>query len=197
MKRLPIILIAGFAVLYFYSSADCDYGNDIVDAARCQIGKTVIYDPAYHSLTYPDGDIPIDRGVCTDVVIRALRTALHFDLQKLVHEDMTENFSCYPNKWGLPYPDKNIDHRRVPNLRVFFKRQGWDLNISKRPEDYRPGDIVTCLIPPRLPHIMIVSNKNNRTGRPLVIHNIGDGTREEDRLLEFKITGHFRINRIQ
>jgi uncharacterized protein YijF (DUF1287 family) len=128
------------------------------------------------------------------VVIRALREALGIDLQKLVHEDMKAHFSAYPKIWDLKRPDKNIDHRRVPNLQVFFKRQGYELPLPK-PGDfsaYRAGDIVTCTVPPRLPHVMIVSGKREENGRPLVIHNIGSGTREEDRLGDFQITGHYR-----
>lgn len=165
----------------------------LLRAARSQIGQTVVYDPAYRRLDYPNGDVPADRGVCTDVVIRALRGARSLDLQRLVHEDMTRNFARYPKLWGLARPDRNIDHRRVPNLQVYFTRQGWSLPISRRAEHYKPGDLVTVLIPPRLPHIVIVSDKKNAKGQPLVIHNIGAGTREEDRLFEFEITGHYRI----
>ena len=132
-------------------------------------------------------------GVCTDVVIRALRTGMKLDLQKLVHEDIKANFSSYPKNWGLKSPDKNIDHRRVPNLKTYFKRMGYALPVSKNPADYQPGDLVTCIVPPHLPHIMIVSDLTNATGQPLVIHNIGVGTQEEDRLFEFKITGHYRL----
>ncbi|MDF7799501.1 DUF1287 domain-containing protein [Pontiellaceae bacterium B1224] len=166
--------------------------SPIVTAAREQIGITVFYDPAYVGLAYPGGDIPRDRGVCTDVVIRALRDALQLDLQKEVHEDMSRAFSKYPANWGLKKPDKNIDHRRVPNLITFFKRRGCGLAISKSPADYLPGDIVTCSVGNR-PHIMIVSDRKTADGTPLVIHNIGSGTREENRLFDFPITGHFRI----
>ena len=152
------------------------------------------YDGSYQTLEYPNGDVPLDRGVCTDVVIRAMRTAFGFDLQEHVHEDMKHHFSNYPSRWGLAAPDSNIDHRRVPNLETFFKRQGWSLPVSDRTEDYLPGDIVTCIVPPRLPHIMVVSDKKSRRNVPLIIHNIGAGTREEDRLFEFKLTGHFRID---
>lgn len=127
----------------------------------------------------------------------ALRQSLSLDLQKLVHEDMRRNFSQYPQRWGLRAPDRNIDHRRVPNLQTYFKRSGWDLPVSKAPQDYRPGDLVTCIVPPNLPHIMVVSDSRNAAGQPLVIHNIGAGTREEDRLFAFKITGHYRIRRTE
>jgi len=165
----------------------------LVICAREQIGKTTSYDPAYRSLDYPNGDVPLAGGVCTDVVIRALRSALGIDLQKEVHKDMKKYFSEYPKIWGLKRPDKNIDHRRVPNLQTYFKRKGWSLPLTKNPKDYQPGDLVTCTVPPHLPHIMIVSDRMNRASIPLVIHNIGSGTQEEDRLFEFVITGHYSI----
>lgn len=169
--------------------------SPLVEAARAQIGKTVLYDPSYRTLSYPNGDVPLNSGVCTDVVIRALRTGLQIDLQARVHEDMRRNFGRYPKNWGLKKPDKNIDHRRVANLQTYFKRQGYELPISDNPADYQPGDLVTSIVPPNLPHIMIVSDRTTFSGRPFVIHNIGAGTREEDRLFEFKITGHYRIQR--
>jgi hypothetical protein len=144
-------------------------------------------------LAYPGGDVPLETGVCSDVAVRALRQALGLDLQKLVHEDMKLHFAQYPRNWGLKKPDRNIDHRRVPNLQTYFKRCGWSLPISKAPGDYQAGDLVTCIVPPRLPHIMVVSDRTNSSGRPLVIHNIGAGTHEEDRLFEFEITGHYRV----
>lgn len=165
----------------------------VVKAAREQVGQTICYDPAYQKLAYPNGDVPIDRGVCTDVLIRALRRGLGMDLQKLVHEDMKRNFSQYPKKWGLSAPDTNIDHRRVPNLQVYFARKGYSLAVTDKAADYQPGDFVTCIVPPNLPHIMIVSDAINSKGQPLVIHNIGAGAKEEDRLFEFKLTGHYRL----
>ncbi|MFK7849535.1 MAG: DUF1287 domain-containing protein [Akkermansiaceae bacterium] len=169
-------------------------GEKIVEAARKQIGVTVRYDPAYVVLKYPGGDVAKERGVCTDVVVRALREGVGGDLQKLVHEDMKANFGVYPKIWSLKRPDKNIDHRRVPNLRKFFERKHEALKLPKdlAKADLRPGDLVTCTVPPHLPHIMIVSDKKNSKGVPLVIHNIGGGTREEDRLVEFPLTGHYR-----
>ena len=167
--------------------------NKIVEAARDQVGKTVTYDGAYVALKYPGGDVPIETGVCTDVVIRALRASKEMDLQKLVHEDMKANFSKYPKIWGLTRTDRNIDHRRVPNLKTFFKRKGFSLKVTKKKEDYLPGDLVTCTVPPNLPHIMIVSNRKNSKGVPLVIHNIGRGAREEDSLFRYPLTGHFRL----
>ncbi len=167
-------------------------GSPIVQAARSQIGKTTIYDPAYVGLKYPGGDVPLGRGVCTDVIIRALRKGAGLDLQKLVHEDMKKAFSKYPKIWGLKKTDRNIDHRRVPNLRRYFERKGYSLGVSKNKEDYLAGDIVTCSVVKR-PHIMIVSNNRAKDGTPLVIHNIGSGTKEENTLFAFPITGHFRI----
>ncbi len=165
----------------------------IAIAARGQIGKTEGYDPAYRVLDYPGGDVSIESGVCTDVVVRALRASLKLDLQKLVHEDMKRNFGRYPQNWGLKGPDRNIDHRRVPNLQVFFKRKGWSLAVTKDPADYQAGDLVTCIVPPNLPHIMVVSDRKGADGNPRVIHNIGGGAREEARLFDFQITGHYRV----
>ena len=160
-------------------------------AARARIGRTRLYDPAYVRLDYPMGDVPADRGVCSDVVIRALR-AEGLDLQQRVHEDMRADFHAYPPHWGLRGPDPNIDHRRVPNLRRWFERQGWALEPTRDPDAYAPGDLVTWMLPGNLPHIGIVSDRRARAGAPLVIHNIGRGTREEDVLFAFEITGHYR-----
>lgn len=161
------------------------------EAARQQIGVTVEYDPAYVSLDYPGGDVPAARGVCTDVVIRALRL-LNLDLQQAVHEDMKAHFSAYPKLWGLKHPDKNIDHRRVPNLQTYFTRRGWQLPVSTKAADYRLGDLVTCMVAGNLPHIMVVSDRRAQDGTPLVIHNIGNGTQEEDCLFAYPLTGHYR-----
>lgn len=162
-----------------------------VAAARRQIGLTRHYDPAYVVLPYPGGDVPGERGVCTDVVIRALR-AEGLDLQQAVHEDMRAHFDRYPRNWGLRRPDPNIDHRRVPNLQVWFTRQGWSMTPSPRGNDYRAGDLVAWMLPGQLPHIGIVSERFHRDGTPLIIHNIGAGTREENILFAYPITGHYR-----
>ena len=166
--------------------------SSIVQAARSQIGRTTIYDPAYVRLEYPGGDVPFERGVCTDVVIRALRKGAGLDLQKLVHEDMKKAFTKYPKIWGLKKTDRNIDHRRVPNLSRYFERKGYSLGVSKNKGDYLAGDLVTCSVGKR-PHIMIVSDHRAKDGTPLVIHNIGSGAKEENKLFAFKITGHFRL----
>lgn len=167
--------------------------EDVVAAARWQVGRTLEYDPSYQRLAYPNGDIAIIKGVCTDVVIRALRRARKMDLQKRVHEDMRAHFTQYPKNWGLQRPDRHIDHRRVPNLRTYFRRQGWSLKVTDKAGDYLPGDLVTCTVAGKLPHIMIVSDRRDGNGTPMVIHNIGAGVREEGRLFEFPITGHYRL----
>lgn len=166
--------------------------STLITAARSQVGVTLSYDPAYTKLSYPGGDVPLERGVCTDVVIRALRKAHGVDLQQLVHEDMKANFGAYPRNWGLKRPDRNIDHRRVPNLQCYFKRAGWSLAVSRKAADYQPGDIVTCLVGDKLPHIMIVSDRRDASGIPLVLHNIGNGTQEENCLFTYPLTGHYR-----
>jgi uncharacterized protein YijF (DUF1287 family) len=167
--------------------------REFLEAAKKQIGITVRYDPAYTVISYPGGDVPVEKGVCTDVVIRAMRGA-GIDLQREVHDDMKVAFTAYPQIWGLRRPDRNIDHRRVPNLMRFFERRGKKLAVTKDAADYLPGDLVTCIVPPSLPHIMIVSDRFSAADRtrPLVIHNIGAGAVEEDRLFEFKLTGHYR-----
>ncbi len=165
----------------------------LVAAARSQIGVTLRYDSAYKVLAFPGGDVPQDRGVCTDVIIRAYRSALAFDLQKAVHEDMRKAFSNYPKSWGLKGTDRNIDHRRVPNLQKYFSRRGASLPVTQNPADYLPGDLVTQMLPGNLPHIVIVSDRKGRSGQPLVIHNIGGGAQEEETLFAFPITGHYRL----
>ncbi|WKB52373.1 DUF1287 domain-containing protein [Eleftheria terrae] len=162
----------------------------LVEAARRQVGVTVQYDGAYRRMPYPGGDVPLHTGVCTDVVVRAYRQ-LGIDLQQLVHEDMKAAWSAYPHSWGLKRPDPNIDHRRVPNLQVFFTRRGAALPPSRDGAHYQPGDLVTWRLPGNLPHIGIVSSRSV-DGRPLVLHNIGQGTREDDLLFAYPITGHYR-----
>ena len=194
-KHLIIAVIA--LIAFLANTAESIQIKDFVQAARNQIGKTHLYDPSYQVIGYPNGDVPIDRGVCTDVIIRALRVAYNYDLQEFIHEDMEINLSKYPQIWGLNQPDKNIDHRRVPNLQTFFERRGWALPLSNHLSEFKPGDIVTCIIPPNLPHIMIVSDRRGKDNIPFVIHNIGSGTQEEDRLFEFELTGHYRIKGIE
>ncbi len=201
MNRLSSILILPFFCLLIARAEQpseykiiesCSACTKIIAAAQNQIGKTTSYDPDYESIKYPMGDIPLERGVCTDVVIRALRSAHNYDLQERVHLDMKKHFSSYPRIWGLRNTDKSIDHRRVPNLQTFFKRKGFSLPVTELASNYKPGDLVTCLVGPR-PHIMIVSNKATADGTPLIIHNIGGGAKEEDSLFSYPITGHYRM----
>jgi uncharacterized protein len=162
----------------------------IIEGAYKQIGVTLRYDPAYTAIAFPGGDVPMERGVCTDVIVRAYRT-IGTDLQLLVNTDMKKNFSAYPKSWGLSRPDPNIDHRRVLNLAVFFTRHGEKLPVTSDPRDYKPGDMVTWLLPGNLPHIGLVSDRENG-GHPLIIHNVGQGAQIEDILFGFPITGHYR-----
>jgi uncharacterized protein YijF (DUF1287 family) len=167
--------------------------KDLVDAARQRTRQHERYDGSYRVIAYPMGDVPSDRGVCTDLVIRAYR-ALKVDLQVLVHEDMTRAFSVYPPLWGLRRPDRNIDHRRVPNLQKFFERAGANLPATRSPEDYQQGDLVTWMLPGNLPHIGIVSDqKVSGSPKPKIIHNIGAGPVEDDILFAYPITGHYRF----
>jgi uncharacterized protein len=201
MKRFTPLLLMPFLYLLVAHGEQpinentlesCPTGAKIVKAAKTQIGKTTSYDPSYKSLTYPMGDVPIEQGVCTDVIIRSLRDAHGYDLQKHVHLDMRKHFSSYPKIWGLRTTDRNIDHRRVPNLQTFFKRQGFSLPITDDPSNFKPGDLVTCMVGPR-PHIIIVSDKASSDGTPLIIHNIGSGAKEENSLFKYPLTGHYRI----
>lgn len=169
------------------------FATRLVQSAMERTTHTVRYDPAYVRLDYPNGDVPADTGVCTDEVIRSYR-ALGIDLQKLVHEDMRRSFSAYPKIWGLKSPDKNIDHRRVPNLQAFFKRRGASLPVTRNPADYKPGDLITCTVPPHLPHIAIVVPAPDGGETPWIVHNIGQGPKCENRLFEFPLTGHYRFH---
>jgi uncharacterized protein YijF (DUF1287 family) len=164
----------------------------LVAAAHAQTRHWVTYDAQYTPLSYPEGDVPLSRGVCADVVVRAYR-GIGIDLQRLVHEDMSANFHLYPDLWGLKAPDSNIDHRRVPNLRVFFSRFGHSLPVTRNPADYQPGDIVTTR-PITRPHIAIVSDTRAwfGAGNLMVIQNKGFSTRQDNELLSYEITGHYR-----
>lgn len=186
-----------WGLLFLLSSflSSVSFGDKLAHAAEDRLNYKVEYDPSYYSISYPYGDIPEDKGVCTDVVIRAYRF-LGVDLQKRVHEDMKSNFELYPSVWGLTSTDKNIDHRRVPNLMVFFKRFGEDKVISQKKEDYAPGDIVCWNLGIRhdfygITHIGIVSTKKSVDGIPLIVHNIGEGPKMEDCLFAFRIIGHY------
>lgn len=163
----------------------------LVEAARAQIGVTVLYDPGYVKLGYPGGDVPQDRGVCTDVVVRAYRK-VGADLQVLVHQDMKRAWSAYSNTWRMKGTDRNIDHRRVPNLATFLARHGQVVRDLKTPAAFLPGDVVTWRLASGVPHIGLVSDRKGDSGTPLVIHNIGSGTQEEDVLFSYTVTGHYR-----
>ena len=184
-----------FVAAALYAAAPA-FGQDaamLVDAAQARTLADVRYDGKYVGLKYPGGDVDPKTGVCTDVIIRSYRNAFAFDLQKAVHEDMASNFSAYPKTWGLKRPDKNIDHRRVPNLETYFERQGAALPKSRDKSDYLPGDIVSWRLGGRLPHIGIVTDKTARDGTPLIVHNIGSGPVEDNILFEYPMTGHFRF----
>ena len=175
-----------------------EFVRKLVAAAEERTNHTVRYDPAYVRIPYPGGDVPADTGVCTDEVIRSYR-AVGVDLQKEVHEDMANNRSAYPQRWRTPgsrtdtNTDTNIDHRRVPNLMVFFRRKGEILEITDRAADYLPGDLVTWDLGRDVPHIgIVVDEKSAEGGRHLIVHNIGQGPKREDILFEWKITGHYR-----
>jgi len=190
MKRAIFIIIGLLAINSTFGQND--FFIQLADSALTLTKQQVIYDPSYFQISYPNGDVPADKGVCADVIIRAYRK-MGIDLQKEVHEDMKANFAKYPKKWGLSQPDKNIDHRRVPNLMVFFSRFGTVKKISQTPSDYQPGDIVCWDLNGRgLTHIGIVSRKKSVDGeRNLIIHNIGGGQVLADCLFSFKIIGHY------
>lgn len=191
--RAVIVLLATLVAINASPVANADdNAGKLVAAAREQTMQRVTYDGSYRRIGYPGGDVPAHLGVCTDVVIRAYR-ALGVDLQVLVHEDMSRRFSAYPTIWSLRKPDRNIDHRRVPNLQAFLTRQGAALVVSQSPRDYRAGDLVTWSLPGNLPHIGIVSDRRvEGTERPMILHNIGAGPVEDDILFAYRITGHYR-----
>jgi uncharacterized protein YijF (DUF1287 family) len=190
VNKTAIACLAGLLI----SGGACADNLDLVRAARQQVGVTTVYDGAYRVLKYPGGDVPAERGVCTDVIVRAFRQARALDLQKLVHEDMRAHFGAYPSKrrWGLTRPDRNIDHRRVPNLMVYFERAGQSRPLAPVASAYLPGDVVTWDLGGGVPHIGFVSDRRTPAGTPLIIHNIGSGAREDDILFRYAITGHYR-----
>ena len=190
-------LLVFFLLFASFAHAQENFYDKLVAQALVQTKKEVVYDPAYCVIKYPGGDVPEGKGVCTDVVIRSYR-GLGIDLQKEVHEDMKKNFSLYPKYWKLKKPDSNIDHRRVPNLMVFFKRFGTSLPVTDKAEDYKPGDIVCWNLHNKksdqgITHIGIVSNVKNTDGkRYKIVHNIGGGNKLEDMLFDYVVIGHFR-----
>ncbi len=185
-----LLCVAASFPLYGQSS---DFDSDLVAAALERTRHQVTYDGRYMTIGYPNGDVPDNIGVCTDVVIRSYR-ALGTDLQQLVHEDMRANYSSYPSKriWGLSGTDRNIDHRRVPNLQTFFQRHGQQLAVTEDPGDYAAGDLVTWRVNGSLPHIGIVTDRIAASGNPMIVHNIGAGPQLEDMLFAYPITGHYR-----
>ncbi|SFW26351.1 DUF1287 domain-containing protein [Cellulophaga fucicola] len=189
-----------FLTLVFISFSFCYAQTEtsqisLSDSAIELTKQKVTYDPSYFSIEYPNGDVPSDKGVCTDVIIRAYRK-IGVDLQKKVHEDMKANFSTYPKLWGLKKTDKNIDHRRVPNLMTFFKRKGAEKPITKDAKDYEPGDVVCWNLSGAITHIGIVVDKKSTDGKQnLIVHNIGGGQVLQNCLFSFKIIGHYRYIR--
>ncbi len=186
-----ILVVSCLIIAVSISYGQSDFGNRLADSAFTLTKQKVKYDKTYFQLNYPNGDVPSDKGVCTDVVIRTYRK-LGIDLQKEVHEDIKTNFDKYPHKWGLKNPDKNIDHRRVPNLMVFFAKFGKTKGLSLKPIDYVPGDIVCWNLGGGITHIGLVSKKKSQDGkRYLMIHNIGKGQVSEDCLFSYTIIGHY------
>ncbi len=165
----------------------------IIASAEAQTTYTNIYDPAYRVIRYPNGDLPRERGVCTDVIVRAFREGAEIDLQREIHEDMLRNFRAYPQRYGLKKPDSNIDHRRVLNLMTYFRRKGKAVAVSTAAEDFRPGDIVAWDLGGGVLHIGIVSDTwSTASNRYEIIHNIGAGARKEDRLFDWRVVAHYR-----
>jgi uncharacterized protein YijF (DUF1287 family) len=178
----------------YHSASEQAFLKQLVAAAVERTHHTVRYVPTYVSIPYPGGDVPADTGVCTDEIIRSYR-AVHVDLQKEVHEDMVQNFSAYPHKWRwlIGHPDANIDHRRVPNLMVFFQRKGAALPISALTQDYSPGDVVAWDLGSNVTHIgIVIDQKSPQSGRYMIMHNIGSGPKIEDVLFSWKVIGHYR-----
>ena len=198
IKRYVPEFVLAFLLFFSQGAYSQSFADRLVDAAIDRTSHNVRYDGAYHSIGYPGGDVPSTIGVCTDVVIRTYR-ALGYDLQKLVHEDMQPNFAEYPSKriWGLSSTDRNIDHRRVPNLQVFFARKGKVLPITQNAKDYAPGDLVTWVLPGNLPHIGVVSDRvAPGSGNPMIVHNIGAGPQLQDMLFRYPIAGHYKYDPI-
>ena len=189
--------VSSFAAAQEVNGQDRDrFGARVAAAAEARTHVNVTYDPSYQRLAYPGGDVAADRGVCTDLVVRSLRV-VGLDLQKRVHEDMRAHFSAYPRLWGLRAPDRNIDHRRAPNLETYFTRIGAKLPQSNQPKDYQPGDIIAWNLRGHagyLAHIGIVSNEIGPSGWPMVVHNIGAGPQLEDVLFAWPMTGRYRLN---
>ena len=192
MKSIFTLL---FLLAISHPATEKSFAERLSAAAILLTHDKVVYDPSYVSMKYPNGDVPKNKGVCTDVIIRAYRK-LGIDLQREVHEDMKVHFSRYPNTWGLKKTDTNIDHRRVPNLQVFFTRKGKSLAVTDKASDYKTGDLVTWIIGGKLPHIGIVTNRKSADGkRNMIAHNVGAGQVLEDCLFAYPITGHYRYGK--
>lgn len=191
MRHLLLVLIFTGSFSYLPAQQQNNFLKRLADSAFTLTKDRVVYDPSYFKIPYPMGDVPADKGVCTDVIIRAYRK-MGIDLQKEVHQDMKANFKLYPAIWGLSRPDRNIDHRRVPNLMVFFGRKGLKLTESKNASDYKPGQIVCWRLASGQTHIGIVSSKRAANqNRYMIVHNIGAGQVLEDCLFDFTIIGHY------
>jgi uncharacterized protein len=188
------VSLAAIAFLQTTTVHESPFVESLVSAAIEQTNHRVRYDGSYRRIDYPGGDVPSDVGLCTDLIVRAYRT-VGGDLQQLVHEDMRAAFASYPALWGRTRPDSNIDHRRVPNLQVFLKRRGAELDVPTNASDYQAGDLVTWMVPGNLPHIGMVTAQRAPSGRPMIVHNIGRGPELEDMLFDFKITPHYRYLR--
>ena len=196
INALKFVVTTYFIFSVLIISGQGSFSSRLSDAALELTKQQVQYDPQYFSIDYPNGDVPANKGVCTDVIIRAYRK-LGIDLQKEVHEDMRANFSLYPKNWGLTRPDKNIDHRRVPNLMKYFSRYGTVKPITGNPEDYVPGDIVAWNLGGGTTHIgIVVDRKSVDTKRYLIVHNIGNGQELSDCLFSYKIIGHYSFQRL-
>ncbi len=193
MRLVLLTSVAVFLVTSPQTQADTDFALSLAEAALERTHEEIVYDGSYRQIPYPHGDVPSHIGVCTDVIVRAYRT-LGIDLQRLVHEDMTSHFGAYPQFWGLTRADANIDHRRVPNLEVFFHRHGQSFTPTTSAKDYESGDVVSWRLNGTLPHIGIVSHERvPGTERRYVIHNIGRGPEREDVLFKYALKGHYRF----
>lgn len=192
---MKLLYSLSFLLLISSWNQQNNFEQKLSDAAITLTKNRVVYDGAYVSIPYPNGDVPPSQGVCTDVIVRAYRK-LGIDLQKEVHLDMKANFSKYPKTWGLKKTDTNIDHRRVPNLETFFTRNGQKLAVTKNSSDYKTGEMVTWMINNKMPHIGIVTHiKSRDKKRFLIVHNVGGGQVLEDCLFKYKIVGHYKYKK--
>lgn len=192
---MKLVYCLGLLLIISSLTQEISFERKLSNAAIALTKDKVVYDGSYVSMKYPNGDVPANKGVCTDVIIRAYRK-LGIDLQKEVHEDMKLNFSKYPKIWGLKKTDTNIDHRRVPNLETYFSRKGQKLVVTKNASDYKTGEMVTWMINNKLPHIGIVTHLKSRDGnRPLIVHNIGGEQILEDCLFNYELVGHYKLKK--